>query len=319
MSLTPAQMLQVDDIRRRNPDYGDRRIAEALGVTHWQIRQDRKNRVEAVHIHAPEPDPNSPVIGFYDIETAPKVGLYWGPNYQTNIAKQVAGTEILSFAYRYEGEESSHVVGAWQDPEWEPGILKRDRDEWLMQRLWAFFDSVDVVVAHNGDKFDQKKANARFLRYGMTPPSPYIEVDTLKLSRTFFGLDSHKLDDLAAHLGLEGKVSHSGIDLWEGVMLGNHKDQEKMLVYNARDTDLLAEVFPLLEPWVGFNGRGRKFNRLLWLPEMELRCPNCLSWDLAANGYRPTGTAKKQSYICNQCGARPTQRTIANKKGVSLV
>lgn len=317
MSLTPEQQAVVDDIRLRNPDFGDRRIAEAVGVSHWQIRQDRKLRIEAVNLVAP-PKTDGPVIGFYDIETAPKVGMYWGPNWQTNIAKQIAGTEILSFAYEYENG-GGEFYGAWQDPNWEPGLLKRDRDEWLMRRLWAFLDSVDVVVAHNGNKFDQKKANARFLRYGMTPPSHYIEVDTLLLSRTFFGLDSHKLDDLAAHLGLEGKVSHSGIDLWEGVMLGNAKDQADMGEYNVRDTALLAEVFPLLEPWVGFNGKGRKFNRLLWLPEMELRCPTCLSWDLVPNGYRPTATAKKQSYLCQECGSRPTQRTMANKKGVSLV
>ena len=313
MPLTPEEQRTADRLRAEG--LGDRRIAEALGTTHWQVRQDRKNRLEAIS----PPPAEGPKVLFYDIETAPKVGLYWGPEHQTNIAKKVAGTEVLSFSARWEGDERGVTLGAWEAPDWEPGLLERDRDEWLMQRLWAYFDAADVVVAHNGNRFDQKKANGRFLRFGMTPPSHYIEVDTLLLSRTFFGLDSHRLDALAAHLGLEGKVSHEGIDLWASVMLGDVKAQERMLDYNERDTDLLTEVFPLIEPWVGFNGKGRKFNRALWAESGAWVCPNCGSYAVRKNGWRPTATSRYQSYLCDACGARPSERTLAqNKKGVVL-
>ena len=317
MALTSEQQLAIDELRRDHPSWGDRKIAEALGVTHWQIRQDRKLRLEAVRITPPPSE--GPKVLFYDIETAPKIGAYWGPEHQTNIAKRLAGTEILSFAARWEGQDSSTFFGAWQSPDWEDGLMARDRDHWLMERLWAYFDEADVVVAHNGNKFDQKKANGRFLRHGMTPPSHYIEVDTLLLSRTFFGLDSHRLDALAAHLGLEGKVSHDGIDLWLEVMLGDAEAQAKMAEYNLRDTDLLDEVFPFLEPWVGFNGKGRKFNRALWEDEGAYVCPNCASFSVRPNGWRETASNRYQSYICDDCGARPSERTLSeNKKGVVL-
>ena len=317
MPITPEQSQEIDRLRAVRPGWGDRKIAEALGLSHWAVRQDRARRTAP--IITPPPDNSGPKVGFYDIETTPKVGLYFGPEYQTNIAKNVAGTEILSFAYAYEGDPEVYTVGAWEAPDWKPGLMERDRDGYLAERLWAFFDAVDVVVAHNGNKFDQKKANARFLRHGMTPPSPYIEVDTLLLSRTFFGLDSHRLDALAEHLNLPGKVSHDGIDLWEAVMMGDEKAQADMLEYNARDTALLTEVYPRLEPWVGFNGKGRKFNRALWDDDGALVCPNCGGYSLSPNGHRETASARYQSYLCASCGARPSERTLTNtKKGVVL-
>lgn len=269
---------------------------------------------------------DGPKVLFYDIETRPKVGLYFGPEWQTRIAKKIAGTELLTFAYRWEGSDESHLVTAWEQPNWRAGLLEVDQDRWVLQRLWALFDAADVVVAHNGNKFDQKKSFGRMLRYGMRPPSHFIEVDTLLLSRTFFGLDSHKLDELAKHLGLDGKVSHSGIDLWEGCMLGVEEDQETMGVYNLQDTVLLEEVFEKFEPWIGFNGKGRKFNRALWAESGEMVCPNCGGYDLAPNGYRETATTRRQSYLCSSirsdgsvCGARPTERSISkNKKGLVL-
>lgn len=268
------------------------------------------------------PASNGPWVLFYDIETAPKIGLYWGKEWQTNIAKRVAGTQVLSVAYRWEdqGRKTTGFVGAWESESWESGlIVETDRDLGTIEALWALFDAADVVVAHNGDKFDQLKSQGRFLRHAMTPPSAYVEVDTLKIARTHFGLDSYRLDDLAAYLGLEGKVSHEGIALWEGVLLGDREAQRTMRAYNRRDTELLEEVYSILEPWVGYNGKGRKFNRALWEQAGVLVCPSCGSYDLSPNGFRETMTQRYQSYICGGCGARPSERTISqSKKGVRL-
>lgn len=290
-----------------------RSIAAELGVTTYAVR----SWMEEATAIKPPPEGNGPKVVFYDIETTPKLGLYFGKEYDTRIAKRLTRTEVLSFAYQWEGGDGG-FFGSWEDPNWRPGLLEQDRDEWVLRRLWDMFDQADVVVAHNGDGFDQKKSNGRFLRYGMTPPSHYIEVDTLKISRTFFGLDSHRLDDLADFLGLEGKVSHSGIDLWKGCMEGDLADQATMGEYNVQDTALLEEVYGKMEPWVGFNGRGRKFNRALWGADGVPQCPNCGGYDLKPNGFRETATTRKQSYLC-ACGARPTERTMTQKKkGVVL-
>lgn len=311
--MNEQQRTQAESLRAEGGSI--RQIAAAVGVTTYAVRQ----WIDGTTAIVPPPvRDGQPAIVFYDIETRPKVGLYFGPEWQTRIAKQLVRTEVLSFAYKWEGSDETHVVAAWDDPNWRPGILEHDQDEYVMRRMWDMFDLADVVVAHNGDKFDQKKAQGRFFRFDMMPPSHFIEVDTLKLSRTFFGLDSHKLGELASFVGLEGKVEHSGIDLWHGCMLGVEEDQETMEVYNVRDTVLLEEVYQKIEPWIGFNGRGRKFNRALWGEAGVPQCPNCGGFDLKLNGFRETATQRKQSYIC-ACGARPTERTIGKKKkGVVL-
>ena len=292
-----------------------RQIAADLGITTYAVR--RAIDASTAIVPPPERD-NQPAIAFYDIETRPKVGLYFGPEWQTRIAKKITSVEVLCFTYKWEGDDETHIVSAWSRPTWKPGLLEADQDEWVMKRLWELYDLADVVVAHNGDKFDQKKSLGRMWKWGMTPPSHFIEVDTLKLSKAFFSLDSHRLDALAKELGLEGKVSHDGIDLWEGVMLGDPDQQALMEEYAIRDTVLLEEVYQSFEPWVGFNGKGRKFNRALWGEDGVPSCPNCGSFDLKPNGFRETATQRKQSYLC-VCGARPTERTTAKvKKGVVL-
>lgn len=292
-----------------------RGIAGVLGMTTYAVRQAID---ESTQIVPPPMRDGQPAVVFYDIETRPKVGLYFGPNWQTNIAKQLTNTEVLCFAYKWEGSDETHYVAAWDAPNWRAGLLEKDQDEYVMRRMWDMFDQADVVVAHNGDKFDQKKSQGRMWKYRISPPNHFIEVDTLKLARSQFGLDSNKLDDLAAYLELEGKTSHSGIDLWEGCMLGSVDDHDTMETYNRQDVVLLEEVYQEMEPWIGFNGRGRKFNRALWGEDGVPQCPNCGGYDISPNGFRETATTRKQSYIC-KCGARPTDRTMSKtKKGVVL-
>ena len=73
------------------------------------------------------------------------------------------------------------------------------------------FDEADVVIAHNGDKFDMRKANARFGHY--EPPMPVQQVDTLKVARKYFKFESNKLGDLGEHLGLGNKEVTGGFAL----------------------------------------------------------------------------------------------------------
>lgn len=263
-----------------------------------------------------------PKVLHYDIETLPKVGVYWGPEWQTRIAKRVKDWELLSVSWRFENDKAKtpKFEAAWEGSDWEDGLLvKHDRDYDLCETLWNLYDEADVVVAHNGDKFDQQKANARFLRHGMGPPSHYVEVDTIKIARTFFALTSYSLAYLADYLGVEHKLDAGGIDTWENCVNGDKTARAHMKKYNIQDVKVLADVYAKLEPWIGFNGRGRKFNRALWDTPGELVCPNCGGYDLVANGFRETQTQRYQSYLCNECGGRPSERTIAiTKSGVVL-
>src|ERR1019366_3081154 len=100
-----------------------------------------------------------------------------------------------------------------------PGY-KRDKesDKALVKELWRMMNDADIIIAHNGDGFDIKKSNARFIIHGLLPPATYKTIDTLKIARRHFKFGSNKLNDLGVTLGLGKKLPHTGAHLWFGCM-----------------------------------------------------------------------------------------------------
>ena len=119
---------------------------------------------------------------FFDIETAPNMSYVWG-QWQQDVIKHVDEWYILCFSYKWEDHKSTHVV-ALKDFELydnDPG-----NDLQVVKKLWELLDEADIVIGHNSDAFDIKKANARFVYHGLGPPSHYQTVDTLKMARIHF-------------------------------------------------------------------------------------------------------------------------------------
>ena len=120
-----------------------------------------------------------------DIETSPILGSVWGL-WQQNLSLEMIKDDwyILSFAAKWLGEKE---------------IIYRDcretleNDKLLMTEIHALLSQADYVIAHNGDKFDIKKINARLIMNGFPPPSPYKTIDTLKIAKKQFAFTSNKL------------------------------------------------------------------------------------------------------------------------------
>ncbi len=58
--LNPIEQVAADALRALG--YGDRRIAEALGTTHWNIRKDRSDRLDIV---AEDHEPHAVIVNEY--------------------------------------------------------------------------------------------------------------------------------------------------------------------------------------------------------------------------------------------------------------
>ncbi|MEE9125363.1 MAG: ribonuclease H-like domain-containing protein [candidate division NC10 bacterium] len=182
-------------------------------------------------------------ILYIDIETAPNLAHVWGHWEQNVIAHQREWT-MLCFAWQWEGEKKIHVASNWHD---HGEILD---DTKITQTAWDLLDEADIVIAHNGDKFDIRKLNARFVRLGMLPPSPYRTVDTTKVARRYFAFNSNSLDNLGETLGLGRKVKHPGWEMWEGCLAGEQKWWDLMVRYNRQDITLLRKVYLRLRPFM---------------------------------------------------------------------
>jgi len=191
---------------------------------------------------------------YYDIETAPQLAYQWGSGkYETRPLKVVKPRYLLSVTYMWEGSDEAHFVGLKQNPKFRPDFPWSKRrfniDQWVTGALWHLFDRADIAVAHNGNRFDWKRTNARLIPAGVPPYSPVTKIDTLLEYRRQAAFSSNKLGDLANELNLQGKYHHPGLDMWWGCMEGDEKMWEEMETYNNQDVYTLRDVFKAIAPW----------------------------------------------------------------------
>jgi DNA polymerase III epsilon subunit-like protein len=168
-------------------------------------------------------------------------------------------------------------------------------DKKLMEWLWPILDEADVVVAHNGDKFDVKKINYRFMIHGMNPPSPYKTVDTLKAVKGVSSWDSHRLNELCRQLGLGQKHRTGGADLWFDCLAGSDIAWRKMKRYNAKDVKLLEELYLLVRPWIKNHPNHGTYTGIA-------SCPKCGSVQFQSRGKARTASRTYNRFQCGSCG-----------------
>jgi hypothetical protein len=217
------------------------------------------------------PPATGPAILIFDIETAPALVYTWAA-YDQNIIATERDWSVLMFSYKWVNRKGVKPVAIWSDPGYKPGDLD---DRYVIERIHALFDAADVTVAHNGDRFDRRKSNARFLYHGMNPPSPYQTVDTKKVSSREFANYKNTLDDLGRMYLGERKITHTGIELWLDCMAGDPAAQRRMERYANQDVRLLERYYRLLIPWMGMPGKPAIAPNYNFWSKGERVCPKC--------------------------------------------
>ena len=229
----------------------------------------------------------------FDIEIAPIVGYTWGL-WEQNVIDTKEEWYMLTFSYKWLGEKKTHVRAL---PDYKTYKKDKKNDKELVSELWRLFDEADVVIAHNGDAFDIKKANIRFIKHALCPPSPFKSIDTKKVAKTCFKFDSNKLDNLGKYLGVGEKLDTGGFELWLGCMSGDKKSWKLMCDYNKQDVILLEKVYLALRPWM------KNHPNLSVLDNKPHNCPNCTSSHVTHRGYGMNTKSKYERLQCQTCGA----------------
>lgn len=249
---------------------------------------------------------DTPSILLLDIETAPVLAHIWSMWQDvTNIQQIISDWYVLSWSTKWLGEpvEDTVVRSLRNYKGYKPGS---EDDSKLLADLHKKLQEADYVIAHNGDKFDLKKLNTRFLVNGFAPPSPFKSIDTLKIAKRIFGFTSNKLDYLARVLLNERKLKHDGLELWQRVLTGDSAAWDIMEDYNAKDVVLLEKVYYKLRAWDHLHP-----NMNLHTANDNMSCTVCNSHNV-----RPTGdtvaagqTGLYLGYLCNDCGHHMRGRT----------
>jgi DNA polymerase elongation subunit (family B) len=231
-------------------------------------------------------------ILLFDIEISPSLGYTW-QKWEANVLEYEKEWYMLSFSAKWLGDKKFITKGLCDYKTYKTD--KTDDGE-LVRELWKLFDEADIIVAHNGDAFDIKKANARFLYHELNPPSPYRTVDTKKVAKRYFSFNSNSLNDLGKLLNLGVKLQHTGFEMWLGCMAGIKSSWKQMLDYNKQDVVLLEKVYLELRNWM------TNHPNLNLITEEIDACPICNEKKLQKRGFGVTRTMKYQRLQCQACG-----------------
>lgn len=230
----------------------------------------------------------------FDIETSPNIAYVWGAWKQNISGKQfLEKSYIMSFAAK------------WLDDDRVVYVENRhNNDKYLVTELYRLLDEADVVVAHNGKKFDLPKVLGRGLVHGLKPPSPYHTVDTLLVARKRFGFVSNRLADLCHELGLTEKDEHknfAGFDLWLQCLKQNDAAWAEMKHYNIQDVYALEDLYKRMLPYIDNHPN---------VGVSECSCSNCGAVNLQRRGvYRTKAGLSYQRYVCKDCGSWSRTKT----------
>jgi hypothetical protein len=219
-----------------------------------------------------------------DVETAPHLVHAWGL-YDQNIslAQLQQASYMLCWAGKWRGSRRVEFKDC-DDPE-------------MVSHIHRLVDEADAIVHFNGDAFDMPVLNRAFILAGLGPPSPYKNIDLLKVARKKFKFASNKLEHIAQQLGVTQKLSNEGHSMWVKVMAGDERAKRAMKRYNIGDVRTTEEVYDRLLPWIDQHP-----NRQLYDGDVCPRCGGPASL-LTRQGYSLTNLGKFQRFRCSGCGA----------------
>lgn len=238
---------------------------------------------------------NEPKILILDIETTHNVVAAF--DLQTeyiphdNILKERI---VVCACWKFLGEKKIYSVATYNGD-----------DRVVIKTLIKLIDDADAVVAHNGDSFDLKMIKGRALIHGFPPLAPVTTIDTLKISRGAFRLNSNRLDYLGKVLGFGGKTKTDN-GLWLEVLKGNKSAINKMVTYNKRDVDLLEKVFLKLRPYAP-----NYINRELF---GKAGCPRCGSNHTQSRGIHRAISRVYRRFQCQNIKCMGWFRAAVNEK-----
>jgi len=248
-----------------------------------------------------------------DIETAPIMAYVWNIWNQNIATNQIQSDWFcLTWAAKWLFEEKVYSGSV------TPKEAKEQNDSRMIKGIWELVNQADIVIAHNGNKFDMPKLNSRFIINGLMPPLPYQTIDTFLHIRKQFGFTSNKLDYVNQLLNLPRKIENEGMPLWIKCLKGDKEALDKMLEYNIGDVRILENTYLNIRAWIKPHP-----NMGLFILDEHERCPSCGSDDLKAEGKLYHTTANTYEVFrcsnCNSTGRKRKGNTTVTQKRHSLM
>jgi hypothetical protein len=191
----------------------------------------------------------------------------------------------ICFAWRWYGRKRIEFAAEWQDSH-----------EAMLRKAWELFDRADIIVGHNVDRFDSKNLIAEWMTLGLTPPSPWKVVDTLKVARSRASFESNTLDALLKRLGVDGKTDKYSVEVARAACAGDRLAQRRIKLYNQGDIEASEALYDAVRPWIPNHPH-------IGLYTGDEECCGHCGGDLEPSGWHTTAVTAYAQYRCSNCGA----------------
>ena len=118
-----------------------------------------------------------PRIILWDLETLPDareaIKVWTGLGNYPGLTLKASISSIICFGYKVYGKDKPvKCVAAWDfKTRWKKDI---NDDYMVVKAAYDVLRTADLIVTHNGKRFDQKHLNTRLIKHGF-PPLPPID------------------------------------------------------------------------------------------------------------------------------------------------
>ena len=241
----------------------------------------------------------NPRILHFDTERAPPLWWAWEQKREQYLryGQMVQRGFFTSIQWAWDWEEQPSAYSVVDDL---PYFLDNPTcDLNVVKKAIELVNQADILIAHNGKKFDWKHLRGRAIFHGLNPPKkPYI-IDTLVEARKS-EFPSNTLGDLADYL----KLAEKGVNEADmGKMVTGPISQriehiKRQTEYGLKDIAPLKALYYRLRPFMDVHPNMSTYAQTPC-------CTHCQSEDFIHRGQSPlVGGVIRKQYECKNCGAR---------------
>jgi len=238
----------------------------------------------------------------FDIETAARTAYVWRTGEQWVRQEQlITDSYIISIAWSWLDDDVIHVAHL------TPSEAKKGNDKRIITEFLKVLEKADYIAGHNITRYDEKEISTRLFKHGMKPLSPSKHLDTLRMARKHFNLNSNKLDDICQWLGI-GQKHETGLQLWKDVMAGCPDAMARMAEYNKQDVNINKELLKKLLPFttlpIRLKAKVVVDAGLIDSVKREHECPCCgtVGQNKINSRYTTRAGTLRIYVVCNMCG-----------------
>lgn len=189
---------------------------------------------------------NPSKVMVYDIETSRATfKLFWTGKQYVSVNNMTAPPKIISVCWKWLGEDEIYSL-TWDE---------NQCDKEMLSEFIEHYNSADMVIGQNNDKFDNRWVNARIAKHELDVNTHVKSFDIMKQNKKMFRLPSYSMAFLCEYFDVEQKLHHEGIKMWDMIEDGTREQQEeylaKMIEYNRGDIVSTEALYYRLRKYYG--------------------------------------------------------------------